>query len=65
MSEPDQDPQVSPPERSAEIEKPHVRMRRPWRWVLGAVSIAALGAGVFFISKKGVDGRPKPGSIDD
>jgi hypothetical protein len=35
------------------------RLRRPWRWALGAVSIAALGAGIFFISKKGAIRRPE------
>ena len=29
------------------------RPRRPLRWLLGAVSIAAVGAGVIFISKRG------------
>lgn len=36
------------------------RLRRPWRWALGAISIAAVGAGIFFISKKGAIRRPEP-----
>jgi hypothetical protein len=41
------------------------KLRRPWRWALGAVSIAAVGAGIFFISKKGAIRRSDAIPPDD
>jgi hypothetical protein len=50
-------PQAGPAmEQTSDAPPPETvpsRARRPWRWVLGALSIAAVSAGVIFITKRG------------